>query len=204
MGARRRSYGNRSNVVFPKSGRAALRQIETPGLPALRWKRTSKGKPEPLGTRLRKYGLTPEEIYMQHAPEGTAPERLLFGWLKRHGFLFQFQQPVLGGRAPGGAVIDFVLFDKFPNIALRIMSYWHDSPEAKWADDIQRANLEELGLEVIDLWEGEINTVEKVDQKMREILFGAPKFGGAAPMVEVKCPYCNDSHCVYYNPEKYH
>ena len=81
------------------------------------------------------------------------------------------------------------------------MSYWHESATARYTDDIQRAALEVFGLQVEDVWEREVNTVEKVDAKMREILFGAPKMGTYAPIMGTVCPYCGDPHCVRWNFE---
>lgn len=199
MGTRRRRDRNRSDIEKLPTANAVLRRMEREsGIPALRWPKAKKGPKEPRGTRLRRYGLTPEERYMQYAPEGTSPERLLFGWLMRHDFMFEFQAPLMGGRTPGGAVVDFIIYDKQPPIILRIMSYWHESASAQWNDQIQRDALETLGYQVEDVWEREINTVEDVDETMRHILFGAPKFGTVAPMVETKrkCPYCNDPNCV--------
>ena len=167
-------------------------------LPILKLRKGIKGRPQPTGTRLRKYGLTPEEQYMQYAPEGTKPERLVFGWLLKHKFMFDFQQPVMGGRIPGGAVVDFIIYDKQPPIALRIMSFWHESPEVKWTDDIQAENLFQLGYQVEDVWEREINTLDKVDYKMRQIIFGAPKMRTVIPVVEKVCSQCGSSQCVGY------
>lgn len=164
--------------TFETSVKAIVRELEErAGLPHLITKKATKGEREPRGTRIRKYGLTPEEVYMQYAPEGTAPERLLFGWLKRHGYMFTFQRPILGGRLPGGAVVDFVIYDKQPPIILRIMSYWHTSLSAQWSDALQKDRLMELGYQVVDLWEYDINTVAKVAETMRSIMYGAPKIG---------------------------
>jgi len=143
--------------------------------------------------------MTLEEMYASMAPEGTTPERLVYGWLRKHGFLFTYQEPIAGGRVPGGAIIDFVIYEKDPPIVIRIMSYWHEAAETKWSDDIQLSMLTEAGFYVEDVWEWEINTLPKVDRKMREILFGAPKFGqvGAGmPAGDVTCPICHDPCCV--------
>jgi len=176
-------------------------EFESDSVPRIRPTRYAKGRPIPLGTRLRKYGLTPEETYAQYAPEGTTPERILFGWLRQHGFTFAFQSPLMGGRAvPGGAIVDFIIYDKFPPLIIRIMSYWHESVDAKWRDQIQLAGLTELGYRVEDVWEYEINTVKKVDQKMRTVLFGAPKWGTNAPTLGTPavCPRCGDPDCSIY------
>ena len=165
-------------VKFETSVKAVVRELEEKAkLPHIHTRKAAKGKREPRGTRIRKYGLTPEERYMLLAPEGTAPERLLFGWLKRHGFMFSFQQPVMGGRSPGGAVVDFIIYDKYPPIALRVMSYWHTSLAAQWHDELQRERLIEVGYQVEDVWEYDINTVSKLDKTMRRILYGTPALG---------------------------
>lgn len=135
---------------------------------------------------------------MQYAPEGTAPERLVFGWLKRHHFMFEYQTPLMGGRVPGGAIVDFIIYDKSPPIVIRVQSYWHEAAVVRWNDQIQRDGLEALGYVVEDVWEREINTVERVDSKMRQIIFGAPKFTtGGAPAPREVCPFCGAPECVY-------
>ena len=205
MGTSRRRNRRRSNLKKLPTVNTTLRELERKaGLPHLSWPRAKKGRKEPRGTRIRRYSLTPEERYMQYAPEGTAPERLLFGWLKRHNFMFEYQTPLMGGRVPGGAVVDFIIYDKYPPIIIRIMSYWHEAAAVQWNDQIQRNGLEALGYQVEDVWEREINTVERVDEKMRHIIYGAPKFttGGApAPRgwdYEKKvCPFCGTPECVY-------
>lgn len=201
MGKSSSRQRNRSNITFPTSRYEALEEYETSGVPTLKWRRATKGKSEPLGTRLRKYGLTPEEQLMQYAPGGSKPERMVFGWLLRHKFIFEFQVSVLGGRAPGGAVIDFVIYDKVPAIALRVQSFWHAPPEVKWADDIQAQNLTEMGYQVEDVWESDVNTIDRVDATMQHIMFGAPKMGTVAEISEEKCPYCEDTSCGRYNFE---
>lgn len=194
MGTRRRSYRHRSHVKFPKNVSGALASFNSK-LPRLRYRRARKGKPEPRGTRIAKYALTPEERLAGLAPEGSTPERMLFGWLVKHRFSFTYQEPVMGGRAPGGAIIDFVIYDKQPPIAIRIQSYWHKGLDVRWMDDIQAAALLELGFQVEDVWEYEINTVNRLDRKMRTILFGAPKFGSVAGITEFNCPYCDAPEC---------
>jgi len=175
MGKNRRRKRRRSDITFPKSWTDVRDRIATSDTPILKWRRAPKGRPEPRGTRLRKYGLTPEQRLAQYAPEGTTPERMVFGWLKTHNFIFDFQQPVLGGRVPGGAVVDFFVYDLHPPRILRIMSYWHKPLAVQWADEIQRETLLDLGFIVEDIEEWEINTYEKLDSKMREVLYGAPR-----------------------------
>lgn len=173
------------------------------GVPRFRW--TNKGRsndPFPKGTRIKKFGLTPEEELMKIAPEGTKPERLLYGWLVTHDIPFSYQEPYLGGRVPGGAIIDFVIFEKHPPIVIRIMSYWHKSPSMQWRDSIQYDALVNLGLYVVDLWEREINTIDKVEREMQKILFGYIESGGVLAISKTyddygtDCPFCDDPYCV--------
>jgi len=145
-------------------------------IPNLRHKRASKGKPAAIG-RVWKHGLTPEELLMRIAPAGTAPERMLFGWLVTHGISFTFQEPVLGGRVPGGAIIDFVIYEVEPPLAIRVQSYWHTSGESMLHDEVQAGVLMDLGFSVQDIWEFEVNTVERVNLKMRELLYGFNRRG---------------------------
>jgi len=186
-------------VVFPTSRGRALRVYQRKDVPVMKWRKAAKGKPEPTGSRLLKHGLTDEERLMRYSPEGTTPERMVFGWLRLHGFLFTYQEAVLGGRVPGGAVVDFVVYDKYPPIAIRIMSYWHKSAQAQINDAIQQEMLLDLGFYVGDVWENEINTIEKLERKMREILYGTPKFGGGGVWAADRrpvCPICGDPMCV--------
>lgn len=146
----------------------------------MRWRKAIKGPPIPKGTMLIKHGETPQQRYAKYAPAEvkSLPERILFGWLVLHRVMFDYQVSVLGGRAiPGGAVLDFVIYDKPIPIVIRVMSYWHKTTE--WGDEIQRQAVEELGYIVEDVDEWEINELDKLEMKMREILFGAPKTRGA-------------------------
>ncbi len=196
MGKSGRSQRRRSDVKFPTRGEA-FEAYNSASSPVLKLPRRSAMGYVPKGTRLRKYSLTPEEQLMRYAPEGTAPERLVFGWLVVHQFTFTFQEAVAGGRAiPGGAVVDFVIYDKIPPIALRVMSYWHEPATQQVADAIQAEMLMEYGYRVEDVWEWEINTYEKVSGKMMEILYGTPKFGTTGVVATYKCPYCGDPNCV--------
>jgi hypothetical protein len=162
-------------VRIPKSLSIAHKEWISLKVPSLYHRRASIGAPANKGTsNIWKYGLTPEEELARIAPAdaGSNPERILYGWLVKHNITFTYQEPILGGRMPGGAVLDFVLYDMNPPIIIRVMSYWHESPDQRLADDIQLGNLLDLGYNVEDIWEWEINTVEKVNNKMREVLYG--------------------------------
>lgn len=107
-------------------------------------------------------------------PEASGPERKVFGWLVLNGFQFRFQKPFMGGRSyPGGAIIDFVIYDFNPPIALRIQSYWHESAPARAFDAEQAAALMDFGYIVKDIWEWEIATLDMLNDKMIEILVEA-------------------------------
>jgi len=166
-------------LVFPSTRHEAIEVFRKSSIPQIRLPKTRKGLPQPAGTRLRKHGMTPEERLAQYAPasSSTIPERMVFGWLKTHNFMFTFQDPVMGGRVPGGAVVDFIVYDKTPPVVIRIMSYWHKSTAVQTGDDIQMEMLISLGYQVEDVWEVEVSTVERVDEKMRQVFYGAPKIG---------------------------
>jgi len=119
-------------------------------------------------------GELPEEVYTKLAPPtATKPEKMIYGWLVFHKRSFQYQVEALGGRqTPGGAVLDFVIYDVTPQIALRVQSWWHVQPQNRYADDMQYESLQDMGYQVEDVWEGDVATVERLDATMREILFG--------------------------------
>jgi hypothetical protein len=148
-------------------------------IPQMKLRRTPKGPPISTGVRLQKIGETTEERYSKYAPATakSRPEKILYGWLVVHGAMFEYQVSVLGGRSiPGGAVLDFVVYDKPIPIVIRVMSYWHKTTE--WSDEIQKQSVEELGYSVVDVDEWEINNTPRLEAKMREILYGAPKAQG--------------------------
>lgn len=186
-------------IKFPQNTTEALDGVDA-GVPRLRYKKPPKRGHIRVG-RVQKFGLTPEEELMQYAPEGSTPERMVYGWLIRHDLPFQYQVSVLGGRqVPGGAVLDFVIHAKDVPIVVRLQSYWHQNVEQQWRDDLQLEMLTELGMVVEDVDEYEVNTVEKVDRKMQEVIFGRPKFGtgaGYAQDYKRECPHCDDPACVW-------
>ncbi len=186
-------------IRFPKNNTAAIDGVDA-GVPRLRYKKPSKGGPIRVG-RTQKFGLSPEEELMQYAPGGSVPERMVYGWLVRHDMPFQYQVSVLGGRqVPGGAVLDFVIYARDVPIVVRLQSYWHQNAEQQWRDSIQLSMLTELGMVVEDVDEYEVNTVEKVDRKMQEVIFGRPKFGASAGYDQDyrrECPHCDDPNCTW-------
>lgn len=186
-------------VKFPSNWTETLNQLGY-SEPRIRYTKPHKGDYIRRG-RIKKYGLTPEQQLMQYAPEGSKPERMVFGWLVRHDISFLYQESVLGGRAiPGGAVLDFVILHQATPIVVRIMSYWHENAEQEWRDDISLGALRDMGLVVEDVWEYEINTYDKVNRKMQEILYGRARFGAGVSLAQDfkrACPYCNDPCCTW-------
>jgi hypothetical protein len=127
----------------------------------------------PTGQRLREVGLTEEQRLIIRTPEGSIPERMVYGWLRRHKIPFRYQQSVMGGRVPGGAIIDFVIEQGITPIALRVMGYhWHTLPGQRYRDDIQREALENNGFRVVDAWDYEVNTYDRVNATMNEVMYG--------------------------------
>jgi len=167
-------------VKFPENWTDIKRAITRGNKPVLNIRPAPLGKPMPTGKSLIiKHGETPEEALAKIAPAEakSKPERMLYGWLIKHNISFAYQTNVAGGRAvPGGAVLDFVLYERAIPIVIRIQSYWHMGAEMLLGDDIQLNMLQQMDFMVEDVWEWEISTVPKLESKMREILYGAPKF----------------------------
>lgn len=191
----------RKHIKFPDNWTEILdnQKVDTP---RLRWKGPNKGDPFPKGTRLKEFGMTPEERLMNYAPvESTVPEKLVYGWLVTHDIPFKYQEQFFGGRLPGGAIVDFMIFEVSHPIALRIMSFWHEAPEMQWHDEVQRGMLMEMDITVTDVYEHEINTADKLDIKMMEVLYGLNLGGGVLNISEkyavegTDCPYCDDILC---------
>ena len=99
--------------------------------------------------------------------QGTLPELVVYQWLTRRGYQFDFQTSLMGGRLElGGAVADFVIFDLDPGgIAVwRVQGeHWHAGNRDKEEKD--RAQRETLLRQsymgqpvtvVIDLWEQDL------------------------------------------------
>lgn len=85
------------------------------------------------------YLRIPKDVPPQQVGFGTVPELVFYGLLldagyrpARNGFLgrstrsFLFQSRLLGGRVPGGAVSDFVVFTARRSVAVRVQSVFHD------------------------------------------------------------------------------
>lgn len=65
---------------------------------------------------------------------GTFPEMIVIGMCLHHGFAdgvidgarsFAFQESMLGGRVPGGVVVDLMIYHGFDRIAVRVESVFH-------------------------------------------------------------------------------
>jgi hypothetical protein len=171
---------NRSNLVKFPNNWSEIKSTYGIKVPILSIKHSAFGPKNPSGKKLIKtYGLTPEQRLAAVAPAEakSLPERLVYGWCVAHQISFSYQVAVLGGRAvPGGQVLDFVIYDKVTPICIRIQSYWHTGAGNVFKDDLQLDALLKLGYVVEDIWEYQINTVQKLDIIMRNILFGAPRY----------------------------
>jgi hypothetical protein len=167
-------------IKFPENWTDIKRAITKGNKPVLNIRPAPLGKPMPTGKSLIiKHGETPEEALAKIAPAEakSKPERMLYGWLIKHNISFAYQTSVAGGRAvPGGAVLDFVIYEKATPIVIRIQSYWHLGAENVLGDDIQLNMLQQMGFVVEDVQEYEITTAAKIDEVMRRILYGTPKW----------------------------
>lgn len=166
-------------ITFPRTWTEVKRAIKSKQ-PTLSIRKAPLGKSIPTGESLFvKHGETPEEALAKYAPATakSKPERMLYGWLIKHGISFEYQVTVAGGRAiPGGAVLDFVVYARATPIAIRIQSYWHKGAENILGDDIQLNMLQEIGYVVEDVYDWQISTVPKLENVMRQILYGMPKW----------------------------
>ena len=164
-------------------------------LPRMKRRKKGRGQLPILGTRLSKYGLTREERAVRAAPEeATLPEALVYGWLTRQDIPFEFQVSVMGGRAPGGAIVDFIIHLRMPPLVLRIQGYyWHTLPGQIVSDDLQRDALEMYGYQVEDVWDFDVGTADKCHWTMLGLLYGVRKPTGlrvSRPDIERACPRC--------------
>lgn len=149
--------------------------IEIPGLPKIPTIRNVRGiralGPSRITLRPEIGGETKsdKEILEGEAKqgvEGTLPERIIWRWLEREGFIFSTQSAELGGRTTvGGAVVDFVVYGYIAQpMIIRVMGgYWHGPAHSDrmQGDEEQKARLEGLGYHVVDLWEEDIYTAAK-------------------------------------------
>jgi very-short-patch-repair endonuclease len=86
---------------------------------------------------------------------GSLPEWNVYWALLRLGYKdrFTYQSPMMGGRIQkGGAVIDF--FVEEMNLAINVQSkYYHMGYTQRIKDELQKAQLESMGIKVIYIQE---------------------------------------------------
>ncbi|KKM96670.1 hypothetical protein LCGC14_1175760 [marine sediment metagenome] len=182
MGTRRKRKRNRSHLTIPKNAKEALLIFASKSVPVPKLgRRPPKGERIRQGTRLRQHGYTPEESLMLLAPDGSKPERIIYGWLVRHQVPFEYQVPLMGGRVPGGAIIDFKLNIRFPAILIRVQSYWHTKIGRIIKDELQLQALQNLGYDVRDVWDYEVSTEAKVHTVMTHLIYGPPRRAVRSP-----------------------
>jgi len=98
--------------------------------------------------------------------DASLPEMCAYDWLQSRHFTFSMEDVMLGGRRePGGAVVDFLIYDITPAgyYIWRVMGdYWHGGLERSSKDEIQKVRLEAMKIggipivAVVDLWESRI------------------------------------------------
>lgn len=98
--------------------------------------------------------------------QATAPEALVYDWLERWQYSFDFQSSQLGGLwVRGGAVVDFAIYNmSFEGVYLwRVQGeYWHDTPDKHLRDRLQKDRLRNIKIQgmpvaaVVDLYEFDI------------------------------------------------
>ena len=103
----------------------------------------------------------------------TLPERILYKKLSelyKGTSRFIFQRTERGGRnLIGGFIIDFLLIDRTPNIALEVLGdYWHQAYE-KQADLERALAVTRAGYTYHEIWEHDIY---ESDEKLETILYG--------------------------------
>ena len=99
-------------------------------------------------------------------------ERIVLRWLDRRKILYDFQSSQLGGRFElGGSIVDILIPDL--HLAIRVQgSYWHKGIEKEATDSIQRELLESQGWTIVDVWESDLDTPEKIESTLTKALRG--------------------------------
>ena len=99
-------------------------------------------------------------------------ERRVYNWLTKHKIPFNTQETMFGYSGElGSATVDFVLPER--NIVLRVMGgYYHSTLESQARDDFGKEQLINKGYQVVDLWEDDLATPEKLEATMRLALQG--------------------------------
>lgn len=129
------------------------------------------------GVTLEDFLATRIDYLMEQAPPGTwtsEPERIVAGWLTENDIPFTPQESFDGGRLPGGSVVDFVITLRPGSpIALRVMSYWHESLEARYFDEVSKVRVISKGFRVEDIWEDTVRDPKQLEERMWAIILGA-------------------------------
>ncbi len=99
----------------------------------------------------------------------SRPEIMVHQWLMARGEGFVYQFGLMGGRTQrGGAVGDFLLYQRHPPLVIRVQSeHWHPDP---LREEEQRLALQAEGYGVVDVWEEEI--LHSVETAMTAALAG--------------------------------
>ena len=79
----------------------------------------------------------------------TKPEVAVYWALTRLGEDFEFQSQTLGQRGEKGSALSDFLLRQYSLIISVIGFYWHNRPETKARDKLQRIVLSSMGLHVI-------------------------------------------------------
>tara|TARA_R110002020_G_scaffold286210_1_gene501805 strand:- start:43 stop:558 length:516 start_codon:yes stop_codon:yes gene_type:complete len=127
--------------------------------------------------RRAKVEFGPEELESRATPKSqlgelaTLPERIVHKKLVQllHGsHNFAYQRIDKGGRNfIGGFIIDFVVVDRVPNLAIEILGdYWHQAYE-KAADLERQLTVTRSGYTYYEIWE---HDVYESDEKLENIL----------------------------------
>ncbi len=131
--------------------RVFVRNDLVPILRGRRPRRIEIGELDPLETRA---------ISKSRFANATLPERIFFKALStvmqgEEGFIFQ--RDVGGGRNfIGGFVIDFIIFDRVPNVAVEVLgSFWHQAAN-RFADEERALAVISRGFEYHEVWDYEI------------------------------------------------
>jgi len=104
----------------------------------------------------------------------SAPEKVVNNWLVKWNIPFRREVPFFGGRIEeGGTYVDFLLDELM--IAIRVQGvYFHTGIIPQAADEMRKEKLDELGYQVIDIWEDVLvdKTADEVDYVLRLALQG--------------------------------
>lgn len=134
-----------------KNPRIFIRNQKVPILRGRRERPKTLGILDPLERRA---------VSKSRFPNGTLPERIMFKALSTvmqgdHNFIFQ--RDVGGGRNfIGGFVIDFLIIDRTPNIAIETLgSFWHQAAN-RFADEERALAVISRGFKYHEVWDYEI------------------------------------------------